>query len=148
MESNVFQTIATRNPKEAIMLLRHNGYPVPKKPQELESYLKDYLKRNDNQNGFRSLAMIHPDKELILETLVVKQASFDAQENLNANAKSSDDKYKNCAGCAAMASIGADAKVEAVQDAKVLPASTINAIIISAAVILGLVIVTSVIGSK
>jgi len=78
----IYEYIATNVPSDAHFVINKYGggnYTRAKSVKELESQLKDFVKKNGKQ-GLLALAEIHPDKELI--SLVDTKSNFNDSEKL------------------------------------------------------------------
>jgi hypothetical protein len=84
MSSKIYQYTADQNPQEAYDLLINEGYKnMPKDKKMIHIGLMDIVKK-EGEEGLKKIAMIHPDRELILSTT----------EN-----KTDKEAIMNCDGC-------------------------------------------------
>jgi hypothetical protein len=93
----IYDYIASSVPADAYSLLKANGYPKPQNHHDLVAELKDYVRKN-KETALIEIANIHPDKELIVETLETNDSSSSeskANDNSISEPKSS---YMNATG--------------------------------------------------
>jgi len=78
---NVYEYIASNNPKEANYMLSGYGYKKTLSKREISENLKELVRKNKKE-GLKDLADIHPDKDLIL-SLVEDKVTVSANEQMN-----------------------------------------------------------------
>lgn len=114
------ETIAYRNPQEAIVLLEKHGYPKPINSAALSQAINHFI-RNNGDEAIDELMAIHPDKDAITEW-TIKQGGGHGHRGLSHHTKHhghhhggqhggthhnccgsgghhSADGFNNCAGC-------------------------------------------------
>lgn len=78
---NVYEYIASNNPREANYMLSGYGYKKTLSKREISENLKALVRKNKKE-GLKDLADIHPDKDLIL-SLVEDKVTVSANEQMN-----------------------------------------------------------------
>ena len=78
---NVYEYIASNNPREANYMLSGYGYKKTLSKREISENLKALVRKN-KEEGLKDLADIHPDKDLIL-SLIEDKVTVSANEQMN-----------------------------------------------------------------
>jgi hypothetical protein len=60
--------ISNANPNGVAKLARENGFPVPRSKDSMPGFIYKFLKEN-GEEGFLKLTMIHPDREMLLASV-------------------------------------------------------------------------------
>lgn len=79
---NVYEYIASNNPREANYLLSGYGYKKTLSKKEISENLKAFVRKNKAE-GLKELADIHPDKDLILSSLAEDKVTVSTDEQMN-----------------------------------------------------------------
>ena len=90
---NVYEYIASNNPKEANYMLSGYGYKKTQSKREISENLKALVRKN-KEEGLKDLADIHPDKDLIL-SLIEDKVTVSANEQMNFAGMSGQDMVQN-----------------------------------------------------
>lgn len=76
----LYDYIASCNPEKTYELISQYGtYPKPQTPEELAAYVKDYVRKN-GQEAIKQIALIHPDRELIIDSHECDECTFKDNE--------------------------------------------------------------------
>ena len=76
----LYDYIASCNPEKTYELISQYGtYPKPQTPEELAAYVKDYVRKN-GQEAIKQIALIHPDRELIIDSHECDECTFKENE--------------------------------------------------------------------
>ena len=90
---NVYEYIASNNPREANYMLSGYGYKKTLSKREISENLKALVRKN-KEEGLKDLADIHPDKDLIL-SLIEDKVTVSANEQMNFAGVSGQDMVQN-----------------------------------------------------
>lgn len=73
-----FKNVSVNNPSGTVQILKEAGYKfTPKNPMQAAYMLRDMV-LSDKDKALEKIAMIHPDRELIIKSM---QNSFDASKD-------------------------------------------------------------------
>jgi hypothetical protein len=109
--TNLYTTIASRNPQQAYDLVRSEGYNIPKSKEQVAMSLADMV-RKQGEPALVKIAEVHPDKELFKKEQIME--------------------VKNCDGCDKYKSVDA---TETTGKKFILSENAINIIIVASAVV-------------
>lgn len=143
MKKNCFlNTIANRAPKQAIELLKKEGYKGEiYNPIQLYTVLEQYVVRK-NDAAIMELTRIHPDAKTIIKGYLM----FESKNQLNKPKSAEGEEFENCGGCAAAAAGVMALAADGEPQSKGL--STTNILIISGAVVLSMALISMVVLSN